>query len=912
MKQNRRMVAFLLSLAVPMTFFGQNNFTGTVLDMTDHSPIVGATIMDTRTKKVIGVTDINGRFSLKNIPSEQVSLSCVGYRTLTLPRSASGTYYLQQDAKALGEVVVTAQESHSLTSASVIQKHAIDHLQPSSFSDLLELLPGGRASDPSLGTPNIISLREVPVASSDYATSALGTRFLLDGTPISMAANMQFLTGATDNQSTSRDFTNMGVDMRSISTDDIESVEIVRGIPSVEYGDLSSGLVKVRRRKGGNDISGRFKADMDSKLFYLSKGFEWKPQRLTLNLSADYLDSKTDPRNLLENYKRLTFSARLGKTWVSTDYKMDGEVNLDYGGSFDNDKVDPELNYGGVDRYKSGYNRYALSTSLNIMSLRARSVFRGAELLASLSYEKDVTERTRLVQLNGETPAATSRQAGEGDATLIYPYTYTGYQKVDGRPLSLYLKANATLSVPSESLSNRLLAGLDYQSDKNYGDGQVFDALHPLYPELSTRPRRYKDMPGSHILSAYAEESMGINIGRNKLEMEGGVRAQQMVGLPAQYALHNKIYIDPRANIGWTFPALRVGGHAMTFQLGGGVGQHTLFPTVDQLYPDNIYLDLVELNYYHPNRDYRRIYMQTYVIDPTNRNLRAARNMKWEIRGDVNWRGNRLTVTYFREDMKSGFRTMSTYAPYHYKMFDASGLDPNTLTARPDVSTLPYTDMTSLLAYGQTENGSRTLKRGVEYTLSTMRFPVINTRLTINGAWFKTEYRNSQVIEWKPSQIVDGHQLQLVGIYADDDGYIREMHNTNFTFDTDIPRLQLGFSISAQCQWMTARQNMYKDSNPVEYMDAEGTIHPFEAADAQDAMLHYLVRNYNSTMYQRETVPFSMNLNMKATKRLLHDKLMVALFVNKLWDSHRSYVRNNFTIRRYVTPYFGLELNFKI
>lgn len=32
---------------------------------------------------------------------------------------------------------------------------------------------------------------------------------------------------------------NSGVDMRMISTDDIESVEIIRGIPSVEYSNLT-------------------------------------------------------------------------------------------------------------------------------------------------------------------------------------------------------------------------------------------------------------------------------------------------------------------------------------------------------------------------------------------------------------------------------------------------------------------------------------------------------------------------------------------------------------------------------------------------------------------------------------------------------------------------------------------------
>lgn len=87
---------------------------------------------------------------------------------------------------------------------------------------------------------------------------------------------MQYLSGAVDRTSGKRNYANAGVDMRTISTDDIQEVTIVRGIPSVQYGDLTSGLVKVKRTKGGNFLSARFKADMDSKLFYLAKAFEWQ------------------------------------------------------------------------------------------------------------------------------------------------------------------------------------------------------------------------------------------------------------------------------------------------------------------------------------------------------------------------------------------------------------------------------------------------------------------------------------------------------------------------------------------------------------------------------------------------------------------------------------------------------------
>ena len=78
--------------------------------------------------------------------------------------------------------------------------------------------------------------------------SALGTQIQVDGIPISNDANLQYSTSYGSIQEYAN--VNRGVDTRAISTDDIESVEIVRGIPSVEYGDLTSGLIKIDRRKG--------------------------------------------------------------------------------------------------------------------------------------------------------------------------------------------------------------------------------------------------------------------------------------------------------------------------------------------------------------------------------------------------------------------------------------------------------------------------------------------------------------------------------------------------------------------------------------------------------------------------------------------------------------------------------------
>lgn len=883
---------------------------GFVYDDETLKPLAGVSVSDASTGKILAFSDADGRFSIPKNDYVRLRFFCIGYRPLVTAPTKDSRYGLQAEVSRLGEVVVTAQESRGLATASKIERQAMEHLQPSSFADLLELLPGGRSSDPVLTAPNTIRLREAATGGGNYATSSLGTSFVVDGAPISTNANMQYLAGAWDSQATSRDFTNAGVDMRSIATDEIASVEVVRGIPSVEYGDLTSGLVKIERRRGGRDLNFRVKADMSSKLFYASKGLEWKQRRLSLNLSADYLNAKADPRNRLENYKRVTLSARLHKAWERKAYELGLSTNIDYSGSFDNDKEDPDLNFQAEDSYRSQYNRVALMASLSL-KMKRRTWLKSASVSLSSAYEHDLIERTRLVQLQRLTVAATTREEGESDAVIL-PYKYTAQHSVDGKPMNLFLKLNARLQVPSRLLSNALLLGLDWNMDKNFGDGQVFDPTLPLYPGLSARERKLSDIPANRTLSFYAEESLKLPVVGGSFELIAGVRASTMYGLPSDYAMHGTFYFDPRINVGWTFPKFTIATLPTFVRVSAGYGLHTKNPTMEQLFPDKAYLDLMQLNYYHDNPAFRRIHLMTYVRDTHNPALTPARNKKWELSTDINVGGHRLSVTFFRENMTSGFRAQTHYEPYGYKKYDPSGIDAATLSAQPDLATLPFTERQELLGFGIYTNGSQTLKQGVEYTLETKRFPVIQTRLTVNGAYFRTTYRNSLTETYRPSQVLDGEQIQYVGLYRDNDGSVYERMNTNFTFDTSVPKLKLNFSVSAQFLWFTTQQRNVISNEPDQYIAPDGSIHDWQPGDENDTYLRWLVRTNSSELFEKQRVPMSMNLNFKVTKKLFGERLNVAMFCNKLWDYTPDYESNGVTIRRYVTAYFGLEMNVRL
>ena len=823
---------------------------------------------------------------------------------------------LRIDPVVIGEVLVTAAESKGATSSSKIGRDAIAHIQPSSIADLMELIPGGRASDPSFGAPQQIRLREAsPSSNGNYATSALGTQIQVDGIPISNDANLQYSTSYGSIQ----EYTNVnaGVDTRAISTDDIESVEIVRGIPSVEYGDLTSGLVKVKSREGGRDLSARFKADMSRELFSVGKGFErgkTRTDRTTLNINADYLKAASDPRNPRQSYQRLTGSVRVGRNWQGSAYRYSVGGSLDYTGSFDNKKSDRDLNNGlggPVERYKSGYNRTQVAATFAVEA-RQRQFFHSLDLTASLSAEFDRIDRWRFVETGGNFAKTWGTEPGEYDAMII-PASYDATLLVDGKPFYGYAKAVATFNADTERSRNTLRVGADWAMDKNYGRGLVFDVARPFNAEMGSRPRAYDVIPARHKLSLFFEDATTVTLGGFRIEATGGVRATSMLNLGRQYAIQGKFYFDPRANATVAFPRFRAAGHVLALRLSGGVGWHTKLPTMDQLYPDTNYFDFTQLNYWPENPALRRINLRLETHDPTNYELRAARNFKWEVRLDADWNGNQLSVTYFREDMKSGFRTATDYLRFTYKDYDEEAIDATQLEGPPSLDGLPYTEETVLSGYAKTTNGSRTQKEGVEFTFSTQRIRAIATRFTVTGAYFRTNYSNMHPEYRVPVSAPGGKAYPYVGYYLSTDGNLNEMCNSNFLLDTQIPRLKLIFSTSFQCLWFVGKRNSAGSSWPISYLDKELVSHPFTAESAADGILAAMIRDYNPTLFRYEKTPFSMNINLKVTKKLYRDKMAVSLFVNRLLD----YTPNYYTsygqyFRRETTPYFGMELNLKL
>ena len=879
---------------------------GRVLDAETGEPVIGAAVTQ---GSRWAVTDTLGVFRIEGTAGAGLTITSLGYETLQARLIAGEIYRLRSDSFLLQEVVVTAAENHGLTSASKIGADAISHIQPTSVADLMELLPGGLTQDPILASAQLPNLRAAGGLSSNYTTSALGTRFVIDGQPVDNNANLQF-TPAFSNLGS--DAVNLGTDMRTLPVEDVESVDVVRGIAPVEQGDLTSGLVRIRRIRGGDALHLRFKSDLKSQLLYAGKGWEWGGRdKRTLNLSVGWLDARSDPRNARQNYKRLTGSLRAGRTWAGgIRYRHELNAHLDYTGSFDNRKSDQDLDMVDgkpIETWRSDNNRFALGAEYQMSARREDLPFRGLSVTGSLTYERDLIDRWRQVISSAETPFSTSRVPGEFDAIMI-PARYEATLQVDGRPFYAYLQALARVRLGAHNLK----AGAEWTTDKNYGKGSIFDLERPFSASMSARPRAYSDIPADNRFSLFAEENVRVALGAWALEGMAGVRMTLLPGMDRAYALAGKAHWDPRANLRLSFPQCAPGGYPLQAGIYGGAGMHTKFPTMDMLHPDLTYGDRQQLNYWPDEKQLRRINLLVYTIDTTPYALAAARNFKWEVGADAEWNGWSFSVDYFDEDMTSGFRNDSAYRQLIYKDYDESAIDKSVLTGPPALEDVPYVRDTSLLAYGIMSNGSRTRKRGIEYTLTTHRIPVIRTRLTVSGAWFLTEYMNSQPEYERPSAIIDGKPYPYIGIYDKNDGYLREQLNTNFLFDTQVPRLGLIFTTAFQCTWFTGSQTAADDSRPIAYIDKNLVRYPFTEAAAADGVLRQLVRQFSASLLEYRRIPFLMNVNFKLSKKLYHDRASCSVFVNRLFTVAPDYEVNGVLKRRSSTPYFGMEFSIKL
>lgn len=868
-----------------------------------------------------GMTDDKGYLKLSVIADDYlISFFHLSYTALESNVNITKAILIRKELKTsynqLQEVIITAEEGKGLSSKSVINRKAMEHLQPSSFADIMELLPGGLSKDPNLNSANRVLIREFGnKESSKYNTSSLGVQFVMDGNV--MNSNVDLQNAIYNDQRVSgsgfvnagRETSSIGVDMRTIPTNDIESIEIVRGIPGVSYGDLTSGLILINRKSGATGLQGRIKADGFSKSIYVGKGLSLTPS-WDLNLSVDYLNAKTDPRNIYDNYNRFAFSARSTKTFKFGVDELVWKSFVDFNLNIDESKVDPDSGYALVDSYKNDKKLLALSNNFEY-KFRSSSFFNKVKLTTGIRKGFDNLSQRVFVQYSG--PRAVSLATEQGVNDGYFPeISFISDAKTEGRPIDINTKLEANAEFNALKSKHSLEFGMDYKYAKNNGRGQIYDLLKPPSASLTTRPRAYSDIPAYQNLAFFIGDKMLWNIDEHQISFYAGIRASTRIGMDKSYSLSDKLYIEPRFIGQWKLPRFDIINIPIGVDVTVGYGELYKQPTQGMLYPNLSYKDHQQLNFRPDNSALHYVNFMTYVEDVTNRSLVAAKNTKKEIRLDLSVGKHELFFTVFDEAMPTGFRSDGQYQVQTYNRYNTSGLNLEEMTEKPNINDLPYTKKTTFTSLSYNTNGSSTAKRGIEFGYTTPRFKGINTKFTLSGAYFKTIYQNNDMIQERPNKSINGQGIPYVGIYNSDYGYVYSGMNYNLIIDTYLPALDMNISGSFQGTIFKDEARQHREAAPLYYFGLDQVVHDFTKEDRKDMYKQWLVRDVSITDNIASHYNFDIRMNLKVTKKIFKDFKM-SLFVNRLFSYYSPYTFNGLKVYRKNSsePYFGMELTYK-
>lgn len=814
---------------------------------------------------------------------------------------------LEEQSYELAEVVVMADYKKNQGSTAVINQQALEHIQPTSVADVLSLIPGGLFRESSATGFNRISLRQ---SGGDDNTS-LGMAVVMDGIPQDNDGFRASIPGLSTDEYSDRLGMNRGIDLKTLSTDHIRKIEIVKGISSAKLGNLSSGVIQTTSKIGITPAQLRMKVDPLTKLIYLGKGFRISPKMGYLHTGIDYTSVYDDRRDPMSKYSRLTGqvtynnSVDVGDKTLFLFFKLSEVYTL-------NQAKEDELTQDYNESFRNKYSRTGASFKAQMYDLG--KIVDNVEFIASADYTYDLIDRNRLVQTGTPLPSPLATEEGESEGIYL-PSTYYSPFQIENKPLSLLTQLNAESLFETRSFRHKVIYGLSWKRTKNYGEGVMVDMTRPPYPGNNeyVRPVPNRSIPALSVGAAYAEEQLKHSNRWFDFELNAGVRFTQMFNLDTKYTELRKLQVEPRINAALSFNIDLAGGKSLRNMFRFGFGQENKLPTLDYIYPDRVYKDMIVLNAYTKQDDpFNHLITYTKIYDVTNNSLRPNRNTKYEAGWDVEYEGYSLSLTFFKEHSDRGFESVAEYSPVRYTRY-VDPIDGQPIVGRrPEKEDYVADPYATFVDMDIVRNSMKVEKKGLEYLLRFPKIIPLSTTVEINGAYYDTRYSSGAPLQYHPAFRDDDRPQPYVGIYRRQDITRQRIFNTNLWFNTNIPRYKMIFTTFFQFIWLNEEMRINGDEYPSAYFDTDGRMHTVDDRILQSIKDgHTVWRHYH--IYKEdfsETLPVSLTVNFKVTKEFSR-MIRASFFVNNILDINPLYKnRYNQNVRVWQKSFFGAEMTF--
>ena len=787
----------------------------------------------------------------------------------------------------LPNVVVTAIEGKRPGSTSLLPSSAIEHVQPFSAADLMQLLPGGLTTTPGFNNPQYFTVREITVAdglNKTGSSEARGTQILVDGSPL----HFNSYIGSPYS----------GFDTRFLSMNEVEQAEVTRGIPSARYGNLTGGLLRLKTRSGEMPLSISIRYNPDMKQYTAGKGIVISPLGHTLNLLADYTAQGTFHTGGLRLAN--TFYWRAGGRPLIARFSYTARA-------------------GGEKTYVSDEEHSRRQLQAHRLTLAgewkpARQPVETLSLRIDLSASKTLSDEYYVPSIKQAYTGSTV--TGESVATVL-PDRYLCRELTEGLPVYVdaELRASTQRPLPQPQSRVELSAGITWRSEGNRGEGISFDPQSPPYGAI--RPRSYKEIPFMHSGAVYAEALLRWP----RATVQAGMRYQAMGSEGYRWAGS----AEPRINLSWT--AFSSAGRQLRLKAGAGLMGY--MPTIGMLHPSPTYEDRSAFYYNDPESGHSLAVIYTHAPGSgKNPDLRPVINRKLEAGFMLETPAVRLDMTGFYERETGGFASVADYIPYSYREYEYqydTGLRPEYHDGQVWVngSPIPYEERTRFTALSSTVNAQKTHKHGIEMTADFGTFHPLLTSLAVDGRWLCIRRKNNRLTGYTNPGVSYGEAYPYVGFYdkpVSSAGNERrsELLSTNFRFITRLPRIGLVTTLTLQMIWMQ-RDRMYYNGGdetevwPLYRCGTDGTRHPFTEADKENPDFTELLLSSDPDLFlQNAYKPYGL-INLRVSKEFGRYATL-SFFANNLADMRpvRMKATSGQNLRQNPPPFFGLELQIRL
>ncbi len=911
MKQISFIIGAIIFISAVTQSFSQKStgtLQGKIIDFNSGQPLSGVLVRLEGTN-FTARSDAQGSFRISDLPVGKYNVMCLHskcYCTMSDPIEIQEGKVTEAEFKmlpgdpdkllyfAVGGITITADrdlvpESHETVHK--ISSGEIEHLQATNLGDILDLIPGvERKNRPGLAKRAFVGLRGIETDNSNDRPDIFGTKIIVDEIPLSNNTNLNVGSGVTYGTNVTSNV-GTGVDLRALVADNIQEVEVLSGVPSVEYGDLTTGLVKVKTLSGARPLRLKMKTNPDTREFNLHGG-QPLVSHWTTNYNFNYAYSLRDLRTKGDEVSRV--SGQLNLDFQPADRGFVWTNRLFYSQLFEDYYLpnDPMAT-----------RAYGKDYSLNLGTVVEKKVGKvsRAQLTAYINYTRR-KNFTRRLTVTDPTYLSYLMDSGTIEGILITDPYFAEINTL-GKEFGLGAKLKMEHRIFIRKILHSLLYGIEYLYEDNRGPGKQFDPLKPPYGNTGQRPRTFSEVPGFTQLSIFLEDRITgkylfpytITLG-----IRGEMYNPEQLGGKNLIISQNGSFWNPR--FGVQLKPLK------KFQIRGSYGITSKAPSLNDVYPETVYYDVLEWGRDpdDPTGLDSIPLITTYAYRLKNEHLKGYTQAKYEVGVDYQLKNLGISLTGYHQKTKGTVTSIDL--PYH----DTRYFWPN--WPSPEGKILRSEREILLSGYQIKQNLGWNIRQGLEISIRTHRLPLLNMMFRISGSYNFKRYGSEMSLDLDTPQrfteiTTTGDTIQHYAfpLYPPTSSWRRNLF-MNYSLDYVNQTLGIWITFTMYHKIFEKKQN-YDIPSLKNYANGyyeNGEYVFISPQKAEELGLYTTIDAADALVY---SYPANYYFNLTVSKQIWQG-IELSLFVNNFLNSRGFYV-DQYGQNRIANPeiFYGIEFS---